>query len=92
MHTLKPVGAQFKRVVEIALPLELIHEAQGWAIEEKRAALALSQPARAELADRVLQACGRLLMLSFGGRNRNYDPAPDRALIRAARALEKMRS
>lgn len=91
MHTLKPVGAQFKRVIDIALPLELIHEAQGWAIEEKRAALALCQGARAEAADRVLQACGRLLMLSFGGRNRNYDPSPDRAIIRAAQALDNVR-
>ena len=45
-----------------------LHDAQGWAI-------ALGRPD-------VLEARGRIMMLQFCGKNRNYDPAHDWAIVR----------
>lgn len=64
-------GSLARKVVaaaEIALPLEVIHEAQGFANIEKRSD--------------VQAACGRILMAKVAGRNQNYDIAVDVALVR----------
>lgn len=62
------LASKVLKAAEINLPMEIIHEAIGFANIEKR--------------QDVIDACGRLNMFRFAGRNRNYDPAPDVALIR----------
>lgn len=80
---LQPAGPHFKHIVEVTPPAELVREAEAWAKAQKIAALAANDNARRDEADQVLSACGRLNMLQVGGRNRHYDPGPDREIVKS---------